>query len=128
MKIDRWFLKNLLVISLICLLLIAILLIYYKNESLTKAILAGFFLAVFNVTIGYLSIEYAHNKSITKFMKVLIGGMSIRLLILIICLLIFISIFNFHIVAFISSLFVFYIIFLIFEIVYIEKRLKSKIS
>lgn len=128
MKLDKYFLKNLLIISLVCLCLTLILLMYYNDNSITKAILAGFFLGVLNVVMGYISIEYAKNESITKFMKILIGTMGIRLVILISCLFIFINVLKFNTLPFILALFVFYLIFLIFEIVYIEKKLKSKLS
>lgn len=128
MKIDKYFFKNFIKLLFVSVTLVSLLIFYLNNKIINTSIIVGFLLGLLNVLIGYFFIEYGYNKSIAKFLKILVGGMGLRLLILISLLFFFIKYLNLHIFTFIISLFVFYVIFLIFELVYIEKRLNSKTS
>jgi hypothetical protein len=52
--------------------------------------------------------------------------MGVRLLLLLCLLLFSIKVMKFHVVAFIVSLFIFYSVYLVLEIIYIDKKVRTK--
>lgn len=101
-------------------------LFFIEKDSTIFAAGFGMILSMINFILGYYAITISYNKSVTKFLKVIIIGMGIRLSLLLFGIFVFVKLLNVQIIPFITSLFVFYIIFLIFEIVYIQKRILSK--
>jgi hypothetical protein len=64
----------------------------------------------------------------TGFLKWILGGIGIRMLIMLGLLLFVIKILQLHLIAFMISLFAFYAIYLVLEILYIDKKVRSKTS
>jgi hypothetical protein len=94
----------------------------YANQEVIAAVVAGALLGTLNVIIGYTAIEYAFTKSMTTFTAVVIGGMGLRLMLLLGVMVLFILVFNVHTVALTVSLIYFYAVYLILEILYIQKK------
>ena len=126
MKIDWKFLKQI----LLTLIVIGVLSIYpvmnYATPEITSAIIAGALLTTINVLLGYAAIEYSFGKSTTTFVKYVLGGMGIRLLLMTSTLFILVKAFDFHSIALICSIGFFYIIFLTLEILFIQKKINIK--
>jgi hypothetical protein len=98
----------------------------YGNIQITKSVIVGTILAILNVLLGYAAIEYSIGKSTTTFFKYVLGGMGIRLFFMALLLVVFIKLFYFHVTALIVSLGIFYGIFLVLEILHIQKKIEIK--
>jgi len=97
--------------------------LHYGSGDITRSALAGAMLATLNVLIGYAAIEYSFGKSTTTFFKYVLGGMGIRMLVLALVLVAFIKIFQFHAAALVSSMGIFYVVYLVLEILFIQKKI-----
>jgi hypothetical protein len=126
MKFDRSFFRNILFVILCSLIISAYPLYALASKEIVIAVVAGALLSTINVMLGYFSIEMAYERSMTKFMKWILGGMGIRMLFLLAALLFVIKVLQFHLLAFIISLFAFYTVYLILEILYIDKKVREK--
>jgi hypothetical protein len=126
MKFDRSFFKNILYVILGSVIISAYPLYAMASKEIVIAVIAGALLSTINIMLGYISIEMAYERSMTKFMKWILGGMGIRLLFLLAALFFVIKVLQFHLLAFIISLFGFYTVYLILEILHIDKKVREK--
>ncbi len=128
MKIDKSFFKKIFWILLISSILASYPLAVYSNSEIIIAAAIGALLSTANIIAGYLSIEYAFNKSMTRFLKTILGGIGIRMFVLLIAMLFVIQVIKLHVLAFTISLFIYYVIFLVLEIFYIDQKVRAKTS
>ncbi len=126
MKIDWSFPKQVILALMVIGGLGAYPILRYGSEEFVNAVLLGAFLTTLNVLFGYAAIEYSMDKSITTFFKIVIGAMGIRMLLLIVILVVLIKVFHFNVLYLISSIGIFYIVFLVLEMLFIQKRVNSK--
>jgi hypothetical protein len=128
MKFDKSFFKNILIVLAVSTILAVYPLIAYATDEMLVATIAGVIISTLNIFLGYITIEFAYNKSMTSFLKWILGGIGIRMLIMLGSLLFVIKILQLHLIAFMVSLFAFYAIYLVLEILYIDKKVHSKTS
>lgn len=128
MKIDKSFFKKICWILLISSILASYPLAVYSNSEIIIAAAIGALLSTANIIAGYLSIEYAFNKSMTRFLKTILGGIGIRMFVLLIAMFFVIQVIKLHVLAFTISLFIYYVIFLVLEIFYIDQKVRAKTS
>jgi len=83
-------------------------------------------LSFVNVVLGYLAIEYAFQKPNITFLKVILGSMLVRLLLLGVAVLILLEAFGFPALALMLSLMLFYGLNLVLEIYYLQKKVTLK--
>ncbi|MBU2637091.1 MAG: hypothetical protein KJ963_08425 [Bacteroidetes bacterium] len=126
MKFDKSFLKQVFYILVGTSVLGIYPLYKFGSVETITAVVSGVALATFNIFLGYISIELAFEKSMTKFLKAILGGMGIRLLILLSAMVFFIKVLNFHTLAFTITLLGFYAIYLVIEILFIDKKVRLK--
>lgn len=100
----------------------------FGSREVILAVAAGAALGTANIFLGYLAIVYGLNKSMSTFMKAVIGGMGVRLLLLIGGLVFFILVLDLHVVALTASLFYFYTVYLALEILFVQKNVQTKSS
>jgi hypothetical protein len=86
------------------------------------AVLLGALLSTVNTLLGYLAIEYSLNRSYTTFIKVVLGGMVARMLLTLAVMLALILVWAVHGVALMVSMFGFYCVYLVLEVIYIQKK------
>ena len=98
----------------------------YASAEVTKACIAGAVISLANVFAGYAAIEYSINKSYTVFLKAVLGGTGVRMLAMLGVILVLIKFFRLNAVALVVSLMVFYSIFLILEVMFIQKKMTKK--
>jgi hypothetical protein len=96
----------------------------YAGPDVVPAAIAGSLLALVNVLAGYYSIEYAQGRSMTTFFKVVLGGMGLRLLGLAAVLVLLIKFFGFAAGPLVISLGICYVVFLVLEILFIQKKVE----
>jgi Ca2+/H+ antiporter len=128
MKIDWSFPKRILLALIIVGGLSAYPLAVYGDGEIVKASVIGAALTTVNVLLGFAAIEFSFDKSTTTFFKYVIGGMGIRMMLLAGVLILLIKVFALHIPALIASMGILYVIFLTLEILYIQKKIQSKLQ
>jgi hypothetical protein len=101
-------------------------LLRYGSADVIAAVVAGVFLSTLHVLLGFLTIEYAFDKSYTVFLKAVLGGMGLRLMLLVGVLLVLILVAGMHAVALTVSVMLLYLIYLILEILFLQRKVLAK--
>ncbi|MFA6467746.1 MAG: hypothetical protein WCW35_02540 [Bacteroidota bacterium] len=96
----------------------------YTAGHIAEGIAAGVVLSVVNALLGYGVIQFSLNRSYTIFMQIVLGGIVVRLFVMVGLLLAAVALFKFHAVSLIGSLFVMYMVFLTLEVLYIHKKIQ----
>jgi hypothetical protein len=126
MKIDWSFLR----LVVLCFAGAAVLTYYPISEFATAEVLhgiiAGGVMILINLLLGYVAIEISYERSHTTFLKYVLGGMVVRLMLMWGVLLLLIRVYNFHSASLMLSLLFFYVLNLVLEIFYLQKRVSSK--
>ncbi len=94
-----------------------------RSFEIVEAAAIGALLSTANVLAGYFAIEYSFEKSYTTFLKAMLGGMGIRMIFMLGALVVLIKVFDMHAVALTSFLLGFYIVYLVLEIMFIQKKM-----
>jgi hypothetical protein len=123
MKIDKSFPKQILMAFGLGMGLAAYPLMKFGSKEIIVASVIGGMLSTINVLLGYMAIEYSLDKSYTTFIKTVIGGMGLRIVALVGMLLILVKLFGLHMLALTISLLGFYIVYLVLEVLFIQKRI-----
>jgi hypothetical protein len=125
-KIDWSFLR----LVIFCFAGAAVLTYYPISEFATAevihGIIAGGVMSFINLLLGYAAIEISYERSHTTFLKYVLGGMVIRLMLMWGVLLVLIRFCHFHSASLMLSLLFFYVMNLVLEIFYLQKRVSSK--
>ncbi|MCX7984908.1 MAG: hypothetical protein N3A63_08415 [Bacteroidetes bacterium] len=98
----------------------------FATPHIVRSILAGGCMSFFNILLGYVAIEVGFEKSHTVFLKIILGSMIVRLLLMWGILLLLIKQFGFHAASLMLSLLFFYVMTLVLEILYLQKRIAVK--
>lgn len=98
----------------------------FATPQIVRSIIAGGCMSFANILLGYIAIEIGFEQSHTMFLKIILGGMLIRLLLMWGVLLILIKTYGFHAASLMLSLLFFYIMTLVLEILYLQKRIAVK--
>jgi len=126
MKIDWSFLR----LVVLCFAGAAVLTYYPISEFATAEVLHGIIpggvMSLINLLLGYVAIEISYERSHTTFLKYVLGGMVVRLMLMWGVLLLLIRVYNFHSASLMLSLLFFYVLNLVLEIFYLQKRVSSK--
>lgn len=122
MKIDTRFPVQVATTLLVSGALAAYPLFRFAFADVIVAVLVGAALSTANVMAGFFAIEYAFEKSYTVFLRTVLGTMGIRLVLLLGALAVCIVFFGIHAVALTVSVLVFYLIFLILEVLFIQRK------
>ncbi len=126
MRIDWPFLR----LVLICFAVAALLTYYPISEFATaevlRSIVAGGVMSLINLLLGYAAIEFSFNRSQTTFLKYVLGGMVARLFLMWGAVLLLLWVYKFHSASLMLSLLFFYVMNLVLEIFYLQKRISAK--
>ena len=98
----------------------------YASPEVIVAVVAGALLSTVNVLLGFLAIERSFERSYTTFLKYVIGGMGLRLLLMLGGMILLILAARVQAVALVVSMLVFYVVYLVMEIAYIHKKMSVK--
>jgi len=126
MKIDWGFPKY---VFLTCAILVALgiyPLLTYGTREIIAGVIAGSVLAILNVLFSYFSTEYAQGKSNKTFLKAVLGGMGIRLVVSLTAVLVLVRVFDFHIMSLVSSFLFLYFLFMFPIILVYNKKLSMR--
>jgi hypothetical protein len=98
----------------------------YGDAEILKAVAMGALLATVNVLAGYAAVEYSFGKSTTTFMKYVLGGMGVRMMVLAAVLFFCIKVGQFNPGALVGSMGILYVVFLVLEVLFIQKKVSIK--
>ncbi len=126
MKVDKRFFVQVFLVLGVAAALAVYPLIRYGSRDVAIAVVLGAVLATANVIAGYLAIEYSIGKSHGTFLKAVLGGMAVRMGTMLALLLVLIEVFHIHAVALSVSLLSCYAVFLVLEIIFVQKKIILK--
>ncbi len=98
---------------------------YASRDVVTNATVAEV-MSLVHLLFGYAAIEYSFDKSNITFLKVVLGGMGVRLFLMATLVMILLRYYAFDPLSLTASLFYFYVINLILEIYFLESKVKVK--
>jgi hypothetical protein len=98
--------------------------------ELSGSFLAGVAVSLTNFLLGFLSVEFAFDKSHTLFLKIVLGGMGVRLFLMALAVLVLIKGYDLDSLSLMFTLLGYYAVNLALEMVFLQKKvsLKSKTS
>lgn len=123
-KVDLSFLKQIVLVMVAAVALSAYPVATYATEEIARGLAAGSVLSVINVLMGYAVVRISAGKNYTEFMQIVMGGIVVRLFVMVGLMFVAVGLLKFHAFALIGSLFVMYIVFLIVEVMYIHKNIQ----
>ena len=123
MKIDARFPRQVALTLFVTFALAAYPLSRYGSPEVISAVIVGALLSTVNVLLGFFAIEYAFDKSYTVFLKAVLGGMGVRMVLLLGAMIVLILVFHMHTVALTISLLSLYVIYLVLEVLFIQKKM-----
>ena len=97
----------------------------WASRATVVAVAAGAALSTLNVLLGYASIRFAFHRSYTTFLKVVLGGMGLRMVIMLGGLGGLIAWAGLEPVPLAASLLGFYAVYLVIEIVFIQRKVSD---
>jgi hypothetical protein len=83
-------------------------------------------LSTCNALFGFMMIEYGFGKSYTTFLKAVVGGMGLRMAFMLGSLLVLILVCRMHAVALTVSVVLFTSVYLVLEIIYLQRKVDVK--
>lgn len=98
----------------------------YASDEIIVAAVTGAVLSTANVLVGFLAIQMTFKGSYTRFLKVVLGGMGIRMAVMLGMLLVLILVAHMHAVALTVALVGYSMIYLILEIFALQTMMEVK--
>ncbi|MBI5464792.1 MAG: hypothetical protein HY966_07580 [Ignavibacteriales bacterium] len=97
----------------------------FATAPVTRSVAAGSAMSLANLLVGYGVIEFSYTKLHTAFLKWVLGGMVVRLFLMWGALLALLQL-DFHSAALMMSLLFLYVMNLVLEIYYLQKKVDTK--
>lgn len=98
----------------------------YASDEVLLAAGTGAVMSTLNVLAGFLAIHLTINKSYTTFLKAVLGGMGMRMAVMLGLLLVLILAVHMHPVALTVSVVGYSLIYLVLEIVFLQKMVQVR--
>ena len=126
MKIDWGFLR----LVLYCAVGVAALIVYplsrFTSREVVQSVAASGLANLLHLLLGYAAIELGFDKSNTTFLKVILGGTVLRLLLLVGIVFLLVRVYQFHALSLMISMLLFYVLNLALEIHFLQKKVSLK--
>lgn len=90
------------------------------------ALVVGAMLSAANVLAGFIAIEYSFDKSHATFLKAVLGGMGIRLIVMLGLIVLLIRAASLSAAPLVISVLAFYVMFLVLEVLYIQRKVSQR--
>jgi len=126
MTIDPVFPRRVLLVLLVAAGAVSYPLLRSGDSEVALAVAAGAALSTLNVVAGFLLIELSFGRSYTVFLKAVLGGMGVRLTVMLAAMLLLIQAGGIATVPFVLSLLGFYAMYLVLEVLYLQKKVDLK--
>ncbi len=126
MKIDWSFLKLVLYCFLGVVVLVVLPLSVYSSKEIVQSVVASGLASFFHLLLGYLFIEFGFDKPNTTFLKIILGGTFVRMLLLVGVVFLLLRVYQFHATSLMISFLLFFILNLALEINLLQKKVALK--
>jgi hypothetical protein len=124
-KVELTFLKQVFMVLIVMVGFGSYPLLKYGSKQVVEGVTAGVLLSIVNVLLGFVIIQFSLNRSYTTFIQIVLGGIAVRLFVMVGLLLVCVGLLKLHPVSVVGSLFVMYMIFLTIEVLYIHKKIQN---
>jgi hypothetical protein len=121
------FLRSVLVLTLVAAAIVAYPTIAWATPEVVRSIVAAAIIAIVNVLIGLVALEWAIDKDHAPFMYAVFGGMGVRMGMILLALTVLL-LDGYHALSLALALMGFYIVYTIAEIVYVLQELDKRPS
>lgn len=98
----------------------------YAPEAVIIAAVTGAVMSTVNVLAGFLAIQMTFHRSYTTFLKAVLGGMGIRMAVMLGLLLFLIMVVRMHAVALTVAVIGYSMVYLVLEIFVLQKMMEAK--
>ena len=98
----------------------------FASREILEASITGAVISTVNVLLGYVAIEYAFDKSYTTFLKAVLGGMGMRMALMLGTMVGLIILVHQHAVALVVSVLIFHVCYLALEVLFIQKKMTAR--
>ena len=109
---------------------IAMLIVYpisqFVDEDVLRSIIGGAVLSLFHLVFGYISIEIGFDKTNTTFLKIVLGGMVVRLFLMAGIVFVLLKIYHYDALSLMLSLLVYYVMNLVLEMYLLQRKVSVK--
>ena len=122
MKIDWTFLRLVFYCALGVIGLVIIPLALLSRPEVVRSVVVSGAASLFHLLAGYALIEFGFDKSNTTFLKIILGGTLVRMVILVGIVFVLIRIYQFHTMSLMLSFLAYYVLNLILEIYLLQKK------
>lgn len=122
MSITKRFPLHLAVTFVAGLALAALPLALIGSGDIVLAVITGAVISTANALAGFFAIEYSFEKSYTTFLKAVLGGMGIRMVLTLGLIVVLIVFAGMHTVGLVVSVLGYHALYLVLEILYIQKK------
>lgn len=126
MKIDWTFLRLVLYCTLGVIGLVIVPLALFSQPEIVRSVVASGAASLFHLLVGYALIELGFDKSNTTFLKIILGGTLVRMMVLVGIVFVLIRIYQFHTMSLMISFLAYYVLNLILEIYLLQKKVALK--
>lgn len=123
---DFPYLKSVGVITLAAVVLGAYPFATATTPEIARSAAAGLVLSIVHALMGYAVVRFSAGRPAAEFMQIVLGGIAVRLMVMVGLLLVAVGVLRFHAFALISTLFIFYIIFLAMEVLFIHRSVTQQ--
>jgi len=125
-KIDWTFLRLVLYCTLGVIGLVIVPLALFSQPEIVRSVVASGAASLFHLLVGYALIELGFDKSNTTFLKIILGGTLVRMMVLVGIVFVLIRIYQFHTMSLMISFLAYYVLNLILEIYLLQKKVALK--
>ncbi|HWP82955.1 MAG TPA: hypothetical protein VNN76_09915 [Bacteroidota bacterium] len=98
----------------------------YASPEVVRSVVTGGVIALIHLVMGYVAIETGFEKSHTKFLKIVIGGMGVRLFFMVALFFVLVRFFEYDSLSLTLTLLVLYLVNLGLEVHHLQKRVSTK--
>ena len=126
MKIDWSFMRLVLYSTMGVILLVIFPLALFSSPEVVKSVVASGVACLFHLLVGYALIELGFDKSNTTFLKIILGGTLLRMIVLVGIVFVLVRVYQYHTLSLMISFLLYYVLNLILEIHLLQKKVALK--
>jgi hypothetical protein len=98
----------------------------YSDPEVVRSVVASGGASLFHLLVGYALIEWGFDKSNTTFLKIILGGTLVRMIVLVGFVFVLIRVYQFHTMSLMLSFLAYYVLNLVLEIYLLQKKVALK--
>jgi hypothetical protein len=125
-KIDWAFLRLVFYCFLGVVMLVVLPLFLLTTREIVNSVVASGITSLVHLLLGYVIVEFGFDKPSTLFLKIILGGTVVRLLLMVGVVFVLVRVFQFHTLSLMISLLSFYVLNLVLEIHLLQKKIALK--